>query len=220
MRKLHIVLLVMFAVGVLLGGIGTGIAFGEYSEFEYGEKVLLGEEYLVTKDFDYTFTPQEDTRVLLCHFGWGDPRKDTLLVEDASIPAGVIRYRVTYNEELLRMELISWDEEPEEERQREIWGETREADRSLPQPETEIAADGEEAVENGEAQAEKSRKLTYLELRPHYFGNDLELFLQNKDYIIEAAKQRKFANYRIADVERVEIVVNPETVPFLLDDSR
>lgn len=140
MRKLHIVLLIMFAAGVLLGGIGTGIALGEYSEFAYVGEVLLGEEDLVTKDFDYTFTPEEDTRVLLCHFGWGDPKKNSLLVEDASIPAGVIRYRVTYNAELLRMELLSWDAEPEEELEQEIWGEGEKAEETLTQTEPETVA--------------------------------------------------------------------------------
>lgn len=220
MRKLHIVLLIMFAAGVLLGGIGTGIALGEYSEFAYVGEVLLGEEDLVTKDFDYTFTPEEDTRVLLCHFGWGDPKKNSLLVEDASIPAGVIRYRVTYNAELLRMELLSWDAEPEEELEQEIWGEGEKAEETLTQTEPEtVALEGEITKTEGEEE-KKSRKLTYLELRPHYFGNDMDLVLKNKDRMMEAVKQRKFADYQIANVEQVEILVNPQTVPYLKDESR
>ena len=48
MRKIHVILLAVFTTGVLCGGIGTGIAFGEYSSMEYGGAVMLGEEYLVT----------------------------------------------------------------------------------------------------------------------------------------------------------------------------
>ena len=36
MRKIHVILLAVFTTGVLCGGIGTGIAFGEYSSMEYG----------------------------------------------------------------------------------------------------------------------------------------------------------------------------------------
>ncbi len=35
MRRIHVILLGIFMTGVLLGGIGTGIAFGEYSTMEY-----------------------------------------------------------------------------------------------------------------------------------------------------------------------------------------
>jgi hypothetical protein len=45
MRKIHVILLAVFTTGVLCGGIGTGIAFGEYSSMEYGGTVMLGEEY-------------------------------------------------------------------------------------------------------------------------------------------------------------------------------
>lgn len=114
MRKLHIVLLGMFIVGVLLGGIGVGVTFVEYSGFEYGGKVYLGEENLVTKDLDYKFTPSVNERIQLNYCYWGDWQKDTLVVQDESIPIGVIRYRVTYNENLANPSLMHWNVEDQE----------------------------------------------------------------------------------------------------------
>lgn len=81
MRKLHIVLLGTFLTGVLLAGIGTGIAFGEYSGFEYDGKIYLGEENAVTKEIDYTFTSSENEKIRLNNCRWGDWKKDTLIVE-------------------------------------------------------------------------------------------------------------------------------------------
>lgn len=177
MRKLHMVLLGTFLAGVLMAGIGTGIAFGEYSSFEYDGTVYLGEE--VTEEIDYSFNPSEDEAVLLNYCQWGDRTKDTLIVEDASIPIGVVRYKVTYNEKLVRPELIFWD------------------------------------VEN-----EKSERRVVVELAGNYLGDDFTLLMENKDKILEGLKQKKIASYTIDDIMDVEILVNPESMPYLDDYTR
>lgn len=126
MRKLHIVLLGMFVVGVLLGGIGVGVTFVEYSGFEYGGKVYLGEENLVTKELDYKFTPSVNERIQLNYCYWGDWQQDTLIVQDESIPIGVIRYRVTYNENLANPSLMYWNvEDIQEQEWEDAWKEAR-----------------------------------------------------------------------------------------------
>ena len=58
MGKLRGVMTGVFLGGVLLGGIGTGIAMVEYSSLSYGGERLIGEEYLVTKNLDFDF-PQD-----------------------------------------------------------------------------------------------------------------------------------------------------------------
>lgn len=111
MRKLHIILLCVFGMGVLLGGAGTGIAIEEYSSLTYQGEVLLGGENLVTEELDYDFSEGGYESVLLSYCHWGDEKRDSLLVEDESVPAGTVRYVVTYNEALVRPKLIGWEQE-------------------------------------------------------------------------------------------------------------
>ena len=63
MRRVIKVTTALFLSGVLLGGIGTGIALVEYSSLTYGGEHLIGEEYLVTKNLDYEF--EQDGRILI-----------------------------------------------------------------------------------------------------------------------------------------------------------
>lgn len=111
MRKLHIILLCVFGMGVLLGGAGTGIAIEEYSSLTYQGEVLLGGENLVTEELDYDFSEGGYESVLLSYCHWGDEKRDSLLVEDESVPVGTVRYVVTYNEALVRPRLIGWEQE-------------------------------------------------------------------------------------------------------------
>ena len=55
MRKIQKILTGTFLTGVLLGGIGTGIAMAEYASMEYGGEKIIGEERLVTRNFDFNF---------------------------------------------------------------------------------------------------------------------------------------------------------------------
>ena len=58
MRKIQKILLGGFLAGVLICGVGAGTAIGEYSSLNYLGERTLGEEKLVTENFDYTFDPE------------------------------------------------------------------------------------------------------------------------------------------------------------------
>lgn len=58
MRKIQKILLGSFLTGVLICGVGAGTAIGEYSSLTYLGERTLGEEELVTENFDYTFDPE------------------------------------------------------------------------------------------------------------------------------------------------------------------
>lgn len=190
MRKIHAVLLSVFAAGILLGGIGTGIAFGEYSTMEYGGTVLLGEEDLVTGELIYEFEPVPGEKIALNPNYWGNDNGKSILREDEALPVGTICYDVTYNHKMTAPHLSYWETEGE-------------------------AADTFETEEDSK---EKQAVITgYLELRTNYIGGDFELFMENKDRLLADMKQRKINSYETAYITEVTIRVNPETMKYIED---
>ena len=55
MRRIQKILAGVFFGGVLLCGIGAGVAFVEFSSFEYGGEKQIGSDVLVTEAFDFAF---------------------------------------------------------------------------------------------------------------------------------------------------------------------
>lgn len=95
MRKIQKILLGVFLGGVLLGGIGTGIAFGEYSSITYVGERKIGKEKLSEESFEFAFHPEEGA--IKVRPIYMDNRKISPIVEDETVPEGTIRYELTYN---------------------------------------------------------------------------------------------------------------------------
>lgn len=112
MCKIQKILIGVFVCGVLLGGVGTGIAFVEYSSFAYGGEKKVGEEHLVTRQLDHIFDPARGRIAVDADWSWGE-YGDCQILADPSVPEHVIRYEVTYNEKEVRPYLI-YDESEEE----------------------------------------------------------------------------------------------------------
>ena len=143
MRKVQKILTGVFLSGILLGGIGTGIALVEYSSLAYGGEKRIGEENLVTKELDYVFDPEKERINILGNY-W------TKSIEvDESVPTGTVRYEVTYNEKRVEPDLCFWEASADE---REDWAplwQEQQADEEI----------GQGAVPDGEGkQEEGSRK--------------------------------------------------------------
>lgn len=115
MRKVHMILLSIFAAGVLLGGIGTGIAFGEYAGMEYGGTVILGEEDMVEGKFTYEFEPVEGKKLVINPYYGAGVKEDVALKEDETIPMGQICYEVVYNDKQVAPKISHWEAGEEEE---------------------------------------------------------------------------------------------------------
>lgn len=111
MRKLQKILLGTFLGGVLLGGIGTGVAFVEYSSITYAGERKIGQESMVTKDFDFTIEPEKG--LVVVGPVWYDDGQVSNVEMDETVPKGMIRYRVTYNEKTVMPHLYfaEYDEE-------------------------------------------------------------------------------------------------------------
>lgn len=108
MSKLQKVVLIVFCIGVLLCGLGSGIALTEFSTLSYGGKQVLGEPDMRTENFDVEFEPGEETREIVG--GW---RNGCSVVTDESVPENTVRFCVTYNADVITP-YAYWDKESEQ----------------------------------------------------------------------------------------------------------
>lgn len=96
MSRRYKITIVVFCLGVLLCGIGAGIAFTEFSALTYGGTQILGEPDLATKNYDVEFEPDGDAWRIVGTAGFY--RSGNMdIYEDSSIPVNTVRFCVTYN---------------------------------------------------------------------------------------------------------------------------
>jgi len=107
MSKLHKILLGVFCGGVLLCGIGTGVAFTEFSALAYGGQHILGGTELTTEELDVEFEPQEKPCQIETYFG--DYLSNEIEV-DESVPENTVRLKVVYNKARIQPEAY-WEKE-------------------------------------------------------------------------------------------------------------
>lgn len=105
MSRLHKRLILVFCLGVLLCGVGTGVAFTEFGALRYGGKQILGDPDMRTENFDVKFeVGGEERRV------WCVRTNDLNIRVDNSVPENTVRFCVTYNAD--RIEPYAyWSEE-------------------------------------------------------------------------------------------------------------
>lgn len=93
MSKLHKILIGVFCLGVLLCGLGTGLAFIEFTELSYGGMEYLGETDMRTENFDVAFEPVEEQYTVYGWYQWGQRKVHT----SEQVPENTVRFSVTYN---------------------------------------------------------------------------------------------------------------------------
>lgn len=167
MRRFTKYMTAVFCAGVLLGGIGCGIAFVEYSSLEYTGRHIIGEEYVTEESFDYTVEPVEGKKLLVRNWHGFDS-----VSYDDSIPENTIRWVVTYNEKIM-----------------------------------------EPSLYYEESQNDKYTGLAYISC--YYMGGEFDLFMQNKDKILEDLKNNRIGSYETASGIKVKLVVNPNLEGFV-----
>ena len=213
MRNVQKVLTGIFLSGILIGGVGTGIAMVEYSSLVYGGEKLIGEESLVTRNLDYQFEPDGGTLELAGFRYWNRDEIQEIEI-DSGVPVGTVRYEVTYNEKSVSPSLVF---EPYEEEEEEITEEDFEGDSDIVDENSETVSQEAAYVQekSREQREERPKKLGYLYLTVSYHDDDFAVFMENKDRILEELKQGKVSSYNMAYVRDVKIKVNPETVPYI-----
>lgn len=185
MRKRRVVLFTVFLIGIFLGGVGAGFAMTEWSSLEYGGTKLLGSDHLVTENFDFTL--KDDGSRIILEAGCDANRCRNGIEEDPSVPEGIIRYQVTYNQAVVEPFL---QYEP--------------YDRVL-------AAGGEVSKEQEEEPAPVI--CGALRLMRSWHGDEFRLFMENKDEMLNDLKSGRLSSYEVADITDVKIRINPATRP-------
>lgn len=105
MNKMQKILIAVFCLGVLLCGIGSGIAFTEFSGLSYGGRQILGEPDMRTENFDVEFKEGKTLKGIV-----GLRRQQSSFQTDGSVPENTVRFCVTYNAEVVTMPYAYWDE--------------------------------------------------------------------------------------------------------------
>lgn len=232
MRKLQKILLGTFLGGVLLGGIGTGVAFVEYSSITYAGEKKIGQSSVVTEDLDFSFDPGKG--IVVVAPVWYDEGKISYVETDKTVPENVVRYRVTYNEKTV-IPGLHFSEYDEEESQTEEPSEQEDrlAEENMGPgfDDTDISDEGEgqigpDALENqnkddgGRSNViDTSKKKTVrlqgeIRLSPNY-RDDFGLWMENKDEILRDLKQGRIASYRADHITDVKILVNPASADLI-----
>lgn len=97
MSRQYKIAIIIFCAGVLLCGIGVGVAFTEFSVLTYGGRQILGETDMRTEDIDVAFVPKENQKTIIVGARAAYAAGIGEVCTDASIPLNTVRFRVTYN---------------------------------------------------------------------------------------------------------------------------
>ena len=91
------ILLGIFLTGILLMGVGAGIAFGEYSAFTYGGEVIVGNEKGEVQTEEYIIS-MGDKKTRIVNYA----SKNMDVVEDKQLKDGQVRVEVISNPDYVR----------------------------------------------------------------------------------------------------------------------
>lgn len=116
MRRIYKIIGGMLAAGVLIAGIGSGVAFAEYSSFEYGGEATLEGSERFTKTLKYEVKADENDNAD------AENKKEVLnvltdyhytIVEDTSVPEDMVWFTICYlsDNKDVNPEIIEGEEE-------------------------------------------------------------------------------------------------------------
>ncbi len=88
----------VFCIGVLLGGVGTGIAFADFSSFSY-RAISVSEEELETETFTYEILPKDEGLVRVSRWLCDQP---CVIKEQEEVPENLVEVKVVYNPKLCK----------------------------------------------------------------------------------------------------------------------
>lgn len=186
MRKIYKIIGGMLITGTLVAGIGSGVAFAEYSTFEYGGETVLDGSSHFSKTVEYKLAKKntdiaqtEETEEPEAAGDKIAEQKQVLninmdyylytVTEDSSVPKNIVRFTVSYLTD-------ETDVEPK-------------------------------VIENGSEETNGER---YIYLDCDYEYNDFRDIMRAKNLILSDLKNHKISDYQVDRVEEIEISINPK----------
>ena len=169
----------MFLIGVLVCGFGCGIAFAQFSSFEYaGDRVIGGDE---TEEKTIVKKISEKGEIVLSGVITGD---EVNIVEDESVPMDEIAFDIVYDPSLIEP-AVGTD------------GYTY----------TEYSSDYL-MTDSGDENDLNDDGYEYFYIYG-YKGDDMQYFFQAKDQILKDLKNRKIGSYHVEEIHDVVVRINP-----------
>lgn len=196
MRKIYKVIGGMLLAGVLITGIGSGVAFAEYSSFEYGGEKYPAGIKSYTKTIDYVVDPEglvtkESTLKKMQEMGRDIEQEEYEVEEDGTLkkPIQFVENSWCTNLSVVEDENVSKDT---------IQFVMKYHVMNEPEPKVE------EEIEN--CQGESVRVLYMYNA---WGNNDLQTAMQVKDMILDDLKSGKISDYK-GESCTMELHVNPK----------
>lgn len=174
MKRINYILAGVFLVGIILMGVGAGIAFWEYSSFEYEGEQILGQKNEKKKVLEYKIPKEKRKKKILLR---ECQEKKCTLLEDNKVPENVIQYEVTYNAEYIDPVIYFTENAPDDEYCGSVF------------------------------------------LSENRIKGDFELWMENKDQILNDLKEKKVASYIYEGVTKTKIRVNPKTMKKIKEEK-
>lgn len=220
-------LAVVFCVGALLCGIGTGVSLVEYSSFEYlGEKPIGGGKTETKVIEEELYRGKNGNGKVYVHSYYGD-NTQAVLETSKEVPKDKIQFVVEYNPNNVKEVFV--DREELEGNDPYYYGyydsyygdvEYAEtdfyADEDSPEEGTAVEAAGQtgaaEGGQNTDAAADRTEPqsyITYMVDAVFAQNNGLEIFFTYKDEILRNLKEKRFYEYEYNTVESVKVLVHP-----------
>lgn len=193
-----------FAAGLFCIGIGTGIAFAEYSSFSYGGRKRLGNAEMITERFEEERT--EGIPFLLRTY------REIEIIVDENLPDNKLVFEFEYAPEYMKTEIYRDIEEI----QKEEWisrfgdiesmaGTETEEGSGKAEDETEVL-EQEESANLAEGEGPLELEVFYIESQT----NEMELMWRAKDEVLQAIKERKVYDFDTQYWGKTVVYMSPE----------
>ncbi|RGZ00890.1 hypothetical protein [Clostridium sp. AM58-1XD] len=204
--KKYGIMAAVFAAGLLFIGIGSGIAFAEFSSFTYGGKSTFGNGQMEVRRFEEERTPDMAFRL--------DRYRNIDVVEDENLPADKLIFEIEYNPEFVEPRIEKYTEEIE------IFDEEETA---VEETVGEDAAGGDmaESDVSGDGLTEEDRireKMKNTEEVFHIWENsknEMELMWGVKDEVLRSVKERKIYDYDVEYFGKMTVYMSPQAKEYL-----
>lgn len=186
-----------FLAGVLICGLGTGIAFAQYSKFEYAGERIIGSEDTVSETLESDV--EAEGKIYLNIFA---SRNGVSVERDETVPKDKIYFDVVYNPESIDMSV----------EKNEVVDETKYIVRTVDENGNEISVgyvEDEDVEEYFGYEDYPEKGYVYRVGEYRYYDEVRELF-EAKDAILADLKRGKIGSYRRAYVENITVRINPE----------